>query len=301
MPLRMSDYEIDPLGERIVIGIYGKPGCGKTSAVLDLVRTKQYVTAISLDEGLIQLHRNWPKYKKYFDVLYPKRMGKNDKPETFDLLQSIFESLRVAEARAVDLINKGCQPRRIWTFLDTATHLQGLLLQEGKRFEEMVISGQTKGRRTDVPFLAKIDFNQNAGMMTEISTMLLRIPGNVVIILQQGEDKNFINTTYYIPKLQGASYTMWVGDLDILLFLRVNGDRSRTLCTKPNPTYYAKDRLDVLPDEITLAVGEEGGTVPTLQYIRNLYYPLPAPTARKKVDPVIVNSDGQASLPKQGE
>lgn len=298
MPLKMSDYEIDPMGERLVIGLYGKPGCGKSSAILDLVRAKQYVTIISLDEGLIQLHRNWPKYRKYFDVIYPKRMGADDRPETFDLLQSIFASVRMAEARAINLINRGCPAKRIWTFLDTATHLQGLLLQEGKRFEEQVISGNTKGRRTDVPFLAKIDFNQNAGIMTEISNMILRIPGNIVMSFQQGEDKSYVNTTYYIPKLQGASYQMWVGDLDVLLYLRVNGDKSRTFCTKPATTYYAKDRLDVLPDEILLVVGDEFGSQPTLQYIRDLYYP-PAVKAAPAV--VTVTPDGQTELPTQGE
>ncbi|MEK6684647.1 MAG: AAA family ATPase [Nitrospirota bacterium] len=289
----ITDLAADPFRQQFILGIYGRPGCGKTQAILDLAEARHFVYMVSTDRGLMKARLNTKKYQGRLLPIYiiptPEEaiadVGKNIEAPYTRLLYRRLSTLCTEKIPA--LLMKGIPADRIWIVVDNATHLQQQLLREGQ--DEAITTGMEKAvQRAGTPkdkdrgkglsshvqqqLLTTPEWGANQAIMAGISEFLMKVPVNLVWTFHEKNDKDFKDKYRASPAVQGASWSKYVGDLDVLLHLGVNGDGTRTFRTRPTPSWDAKDRSRRLPEEIEFKLLEDGEKIPTLLQIRNLIF-----------------------------
>jgi hypothetical protein len=268
----ITDFSQDPFKDQFVVGIHGKPGSGKTTAILDLARCGQFVFLVSIDRGTSRVRLDPRPYKGRLAVAYPQSN------------EEIKDVARITvEEKVPGLIKKGVPGERIWICVDTATHLQQKLLHEVREFDIMHPEARTRLRRDSknefsrriLDFTTDLDWNVNAGMMNALSEILLRNPVNIVFTFLEKNGNDSKQRYRAIPALQGSSQVKFVGDLDVLLHLYVGPGGERVFHTRTSLAWDAKDRFGVLDENEPFVRVEDGAKVPALLAIRRKIFPAP--------------------------
>ena len=216
-----------------------------------------------------------------FNPLDPIDASMAAKKTRFSFREKLGRELTlIYDERIPQLVSKGVDPSRIWVAIDTETHLQGKLLEEG---QGVLIGGPTGKKvvdgeiKSDREFTAQIDWVVNAAIMSRIQDYLLDQPYNLILSMLEKADKTYENTYRAMPAIQGASLQRVMGDLDVILHLTSAEGGEHTLHGRCSSTREAKDCFDALPPTIPLLRAQDTGQA-TLAQIRNLIFSSAQPT-----------------------
>lgn len=293
----VTDLEKDPFQGQLVIGIYGGPKVGKTTAILDLARNGQIVIVFSIDRGLKRVQMN---RKDFQGKLFPVYIMPTDAEEeadkregrAFSFTRYLYKSIyQVKEQFLPMLARKGVSLERIWMVIDTYTHLQAQLLHDGseaqiekaqvvrplnvkKDGKQQESAENEEQQRVYSELTNQPEWGANLSVLTKVMEYLYDAGCNIVLLALEKEQKTEGRQSKMGPAVQGASYSRFVGDVDILLHLEAQSDGRRFLHAKPSPKREAGDRFSVLPPTIELERVEDGKTS-TLLSIRQLVYKQP--------------------------
>lgn len=283
----VSDFTQDPYKDKFVVGMYGAPGIGKTTAILDLALGGQVVILISCDGGTGRVRVNPGAYKGRLNVCYVSPdPGVAPGDLAFSFKKELEEAVReVVNVKVPGLIQKGVAASRIWVAIDTVTHVQQRLLNEVR---EMAIENPdykdnwskktTRFDRKVLEQLTELDYNINGSMMTAISEFWNRLPCNLVLTMMVKQDDK---TKRVQPAIQGASYQKLVGDCDVLLHIGT-GQEGRVAHTAASGKWEAKDRFSVLEGSESFEQMSSGADAPALLKIRNkIFGTMVAPIAQE--------------------
>ena len=215
----MSNFEDQPLAERVYLHIFGPPKIGKTKLVLDLVeKEKNVVLMLSTDGGWrMQVAQNRSGFSKRLYVA-----DAND-------LTDIREGLRVMRMKAENGVRK-LDPSSVWFVFDTVTHAQTKLMEEARKIN--IKNPGAKDHREEFvrDATTEIDWGVNLGHMGEIANALVGMPCNVIAVsLEKEQSVNRSKTGTMIPAISGQSGSRFLGDADAVLRLEQGEDDERVL------------------------------------------------------------------------
>lgn len=243
----MSQFEDQPLAERVYLHIFGVPKIGKTVSILDLVlRDRDVVLMVSADRGW---QSRVAQNRKAFS-------GGRFHVAEVDTLMDLREALKIMRMKVGKAV-KAVEPRRVWFVFDTITHIQTMLMQEARRIN--IKNPVTEDRRDEYvrDATTEVDYMVNLGHMGEIATALIGMPCNVIAVsLEKEESIKRTKTGVMVPSISGQSGARFLGDADAILrvvksddgddrVFEVSGDRSGQL-DKIEPTNLAKLREKML-------------------------------------------------------
>lgn len=220
--------------DRAYVLLYGPPKIGKTHAILDLASRSRggshVIVYLSVDRGLIELHRNAGDYQG--------RVVVEEDIRTLKDVRRALDSARSWVTRIAKKKDRG----KIWVALDTVTHLQNRLLAEARRIN-------IKAQKHDVgdeyirEMVTEVDWGVNLGHMSEVADALDAMPCNVVTVaLERDEKIDRKETGYKVPGIRGQSFDRFTGDADAIL--RVTKGKSGARYFRP----MHGDRLGVLEE-----------------------------------------------------
>jgi hypothetical protein len=214
----MSQFEDQPLAERVYLHIFGAPKIGKTFSILNLVLDERdVVLLVSADRGWqSRVAQNRKEFSGgRFHVVEVERL--------MDLREAM-KAMRFKADRAI----KKIEPRRVWFVFDTITHIQTMLMQEARRVN--IKNPSTQDRRDEYvrDATTEVDYMVNLGHMGEIATALLGMPCNVIAVsLEKEESIARQKTGRMVPHISGQSSARFLGDADAILQVVCTDDGGR--------------------------------------------------------------------------
>lgn len=278
----VKDFGEDPYVNQFVLGIFGVPGCGKTSAVADLAKVGQFVFLVSIDRGLARIRQRAAEYNVgkrllpvYIMPTQEEAIEDHQKGLPPSFTRYLYRRLSQIRDKVYDLMGKGVHPSKIWICIDTVTHMQKAMLSESQEgvIDQAHVPVDHKARIVS-ELTTSPEWNANAAVMGRVGDYLMKIPVNIVYLYLQRQDKDHKDKVRYVPDVQGGSLTKYLGDMDVLLYNRIGSENRRTFYAQTCPTWEAKDRFGVLPPEIQF-VRHEDGFEPTLLTVRNMIFKKP--------------------------
>jgi hypothetical protein len=240
----ITDPTNDPYLGRHIYMIYGVPGTGKTSAILNLIEQHpdQKVYYLSVDKGLTKLRDMNPAG---FEAKYKGKMAWAYINGLRDMREALIE---LRDVKIKNLMTK-VSSDNIWCVIDTVSHLQSQLLAEARKLD--VSKGNKKGGKIQDDdeyvrdLLTQVDYNVNLGHMVEITNAMLALPCNVVFLALEKNDTDRYDRKIAVPALSGQSREKICGDTDVIARMVIeNGERK--FFVQPGDGFYAKDRLGKL-------------------------------------------------------
>jgi hypothetical protein len=203
----MSNFEDQPLAERVYLHVFGPAKIGKTRLILDLVeKHRDVVIMLSTDGGWkMRVAQNRSGFSKRFYV------------GDAMTLTDIREALKVMRMKANNGVRQ-LSPRRVWFAFDTITHAQTHLLQEARKIN--VKHPTAKDHRDEFvrDVTVEVDWGVNLGHMGEIANALVGMPCNVIAVsLEKEQSVNRQKTGAMVPAISGQSFTRFMGDADAIL------------------------------------------------------------------------------------
>lgn len=284
----MGMFDNDPFATRFLLGLYGAPGSGKTSSLLDLARCKNVVFLVSVDTRAAsaarfekdEVYKGWLKIKYIrFDPGNQTDVAIKAKGLRFSFrekLGRVLSSIYDQEIPALLQKNPRLTPGRIWVAIDTMTHLQQNLLAEAQEVQVGQASPTGKkvlddGYAVDRELTTQPEWGANAAVLSKIMNYLLEQPYNLVLTMFEKNDKDYKNVTRVQPALQGASLQRIMGDLDVILHLTATDAGEHTFHSRSSSSRECKDCFGVLPENIPLLRAKETGQS-TLAQIRTLIF-----------------------------
>jgi len=183
--------------------MYGAVRIGKTERLLRLAEAGEYVYIVSADKGIVDAVRHPEKYKGHLLVSTSDRIG--------DVRNDI---LKLGQ-RIKEKVKGGAPVHDRWIAIDTATQMQTNFLTEGRRVR---VSGtfNPEINEKDVvrDALTQTDWGINLAWMSEIITVLMGIPANVVFVCLEDNDRL---TGVPTAALSGQTRRHLMGTCDIIL------------------------------------------------------------------------------------
>lgn len=211
-------FNADPLRNRVYLLVHSDPKVGKTHMVLDLVRKHgDFVVLFSFDEGTFEVRQNPDAFEGKLAIAKPTS------------LKQLREDMEEGEKIVERLVHKGIPRWKIWTVIDTATHMQQRLMVEARQIN--VKNPQSGSSREFVrDAVTEVDFNVNLAHMTEVANWLATLRCNVIInALSREEQVNRNKTGRVVPAISGQSGLRFAGDADAILYLDKDKDEERFL------------------------------------------------------------------------
>ena len=260
----VTDLAGDPVGNRVVFGLYGRPGTGKTTLFLDLVRcpegvapkdhtadpTSQRLCLFSADKGTLAVTLNPEPYQGRLAISRP------------DSLRELRKDLREVDMRIARMVDKGTSPRRIWAVVDTTTALQTMLLTEARKID---VTGARKGKGGRIEddyerdMVTPADYTINLTHVAEVVNALLALPCNIgFTFLEKTEKDEKRGTSIKVPMMSGQARELVVGHCDVLARVEKPGEgEERLMHVSPSPEFDGKDRTGRL-DKVELVERKSG-------------------------------------------
>jgi hypothetical protein len=235
----------DPLRNRVYLLVHSEPKVGKTRCCLDLVRKHgDYVVMFSFDEGTFEVRQDPETYEGKLAI---------SKPTTLATLRA---DMHEGEMLIERLVKSGVPRWKIWTVIDTATHMQQRLMVEARSIN--IKNPDARDSRRDVvrDATTEVDFNINLAHMTEVANWLSTVKCNVVVnALSREEFVDRKKTGRVIPALQGQSAMRFTGDADAILYLERDDKENRTFVCDPATGGDRSGKLESRePADLTLIV-----------------------------------------------
>lgn len=243
--------------KRVTVCMYGAVRIGKTERLLRLAAAGEYVYIVSADKGFADAVRHPEKYAGHLLVSASDRIG--------DVRNDIVNLGERIKAK----VRGGAPVHNRWICVDTATQMQTNFLTEGRRVR---VSGTfNPSVNTDIvrDAVTQTDWGINLAWMSEIITVLMGIPANIVFVCLEDTDKL---TGVPTAALSGQTRRHLMGTCDVILRMVRDEGGKRVFVTNQGSDGDAGCRGDVL----------ESKEPADLALIRDKFLGLQTPTKETK-------------------
>lgn len=197
MPFQSYD-ELSSYFDRLTMTIYGKPGVGKTHALLDVAERGESVFMLSSDMGFRDARNRRDKLKKTLNILPLIKEDDDRKKDDYSIRDEMMKEIRTLRIRLTKAIDRGIPASRIWVAVDTITKLVTLLLDETRKIA-LTGSGTTKSSRVIRDTTTRVDYQILSVWVSELQGALFALPANIVFVGTERVDDTTGEATLNLP------------------------------------------------------------------------------------------------------